>query len=356
MSRLRHRSYTAATPYRPRLAPPRAVAAVAGTLLLATVVVIGWRPLLEGLRAVGWSLLWLPPLHFLVDAVDSRGWRSLLRHCPQRPGAWRFAWIAAVRDATGALLPIIGSASPFVGVGMLMQQRIGAADAAGSVIVESTLSLIAQASFALGIAAASGIWLHDPRILHLVGLPAVLTLGFGGVFLLLQRRRGLYVRALAWLRRFSFGRRLGDAPLLLYDAMQRIHARPGDLLRCVGWQGLGLAVGALELWLILDLLGFPVNPLIPLLLQAAVKLSRSIAFAVPANLGVQEGVFVVLASVSGLPVWLGLSLSLLSRCRDLLFGIPVLTLWLRQQTQQPGDRIATHRHWLSLDFLTESKS
>ncbi len=336
----------------PRVAVPRTALAVLGLLLLVAVVVIGWRPLLHGLTAVGWNLLWLLPLHFLSDSIDSLGWRGLLRHIPERPNAWRFAWIAAIRDAGGALLPIIGSASPFVGVAMLMRQRVRAIDGAASVFVESTLSLISQALFALGIAVAFGLWLHERRPLDLVWLPALLTAGLGGLLLLLQRHRSLYERTLQLLQRIPLARRLGGTPLTLYESMRRIHDRSGDLLRCVGWQIGGLVVGALELWLILHLLHFDVNPLIPLLLQVTAKLSRSIAFAVPANLGVQEGVFAVIAAVSGLPVSVGLSLSLLSRCRDLLFGVPVLVIWLLQ-TQRNGDHNASyHAH----TFITPDRS
>jgi len=54
---------------------------------------------------------------------------------------------------------------------------------------------------------------------------------------------------------------------------------------------------------------------------------RSIAFAVPSALGIQEGVYVLLGIWFGFGPEIALALSLLKRARDLVIGVPALLAW-----------------------------
>jgi uncharacterized membrane protein YbhN (UPF0104 family) len=54
---------------------------------------------------------------------------------------------------------------------------------------------------------------------------------------------------------------------------------------------------------------------------------RSVAFAVPGALGVQEGAYVVIGLLFGLSPQDALALSLLKRARDLVIGAPALVIW-----------------------------
>ena len=51
---------------------------------------------------------------------------------------------------------------------------------------------------------------------------------------------------------------------------------------------------------------------------------RGAAFAIPGALGVQEGGYLLLAPLVGLPPDAGLALSLAKRARELLLGLPGL--------------------------------
>lgn len=318
----------------PSIGVPRLFGSLIGLGLLGAVLAVGWTPLMDGLDAVGWKLLWLVPLHFLADALDSVGWRALLRSSPCRPGALYFAWAAAMRNAAGALLPVVGAAAPLIGVGLIAARGVRGYLAFASVIVECSVSLISQALFVLGASALCATLPGAARLLWLTWPPALVTLALGMLFVLLQRRRVLYraVAALA-MRWWPRVRRQGrSTPIRLYAALRAIHRCRGVLTVCMLWQMAALAVGALELWLVLALLHRPVGIMVPLLLQAAVRMSRSLTFTVPAGLGVQEGVFAAVAAASGIPVSIGLSLSLMARCRDVLFGMPLLALWWLRRT------------------------
>jgi putative membrane protein len=322
----------------------RIVTMLFGLALLALVLWVGWEPLQTSLAAAGWSLLWVLPLHVAADAIDSVGWRGLL-HPRRRPSASYVVWVALMRDAAASLIPVASAMATVLGAGLLTARGLRFVPAFASIVVESSLSLISQAVFVLASALACTALLDRRLPLDLMAPLALATLAAGFLFLLLQRYRTAYLwlihqgSRLPLLARFS-----RVLPGRFYAALHRIHRRPRVLWACVGWQVLSLAVGALELWLMLHLLGYRSGLAVPFLLQAATRLSRSVGFVVPAGLGVQEGVFAAVAAACGLPAGIGLSLSLLSRCRDLLQGAPLLLAWwLRRAAMAPETARATIR-------------
>ncbi len=69
---------------------------------------------------------------------------------------------------------------------------------------------------------------------------------------------------------------------------------------------------------------------------------RSVAFAVPNAVGVQEGAYVLLGASLGLTPEMGLALSLLKRARDLIIGLPALVAW---QLLESGRLLASGSRW-----------
>lgn len=304
----------------------RAVSALVGLTLLGVALIFGWSGLIQGLARAGWELLWLLPLQLAADSADSLGWHALLADQPKRPPRWYFVWGACLRDAAVSLLPVVGAAAPLIGVGWLAARGLRWVHAFASIVVEACASLISQPLFVL-VALLAVLSRRPAADLAAVVLPLIaVSLATAGVALFLQRRRRPYrwaARALA----HTLGQRLPLPPLALYRlyaGLHRIHRHPRALLGCVLWQLLGLAIGALELALLLALLGQPVQWDVVLLLQGLSRLTRSVAFALPAGLGAQEGAFALVGVASGLGAGIGLTLSLLLRCRDVLFGVPVL--------------------------------
>jgi len=85
-----------------------------------------------------------------------------------------------------------------------------------------------------------------------------------------------------------------------------------------------LVVGSGEIWLALWVLDLPDSFLNALILQSMVLTIRSAAFAVPAGLGVQEGGYLLVGSLLGIPGDGAFALSLVSRAREIGLGIPAL--------------------------------
>jgi hypothetical protein len=61
---------------------------------------------------------------------------------------------------------------------------------------------------------------------------------------------------------------------------------------------------------------------------------RSAAFFVPNALGVQEGAYIMLGGLFGVPPDIALALSLLKRARDLVVGVPSLVAWQAMESRR----------------------
>jgi uncharacterized membrane protein YbhN (UPF0104 family) len=65
---------------------------------------------------------------------------------------------------------------------------------------------------------------------------------------------------------------------------------------------------------------------------------RNAAFVMPGGLGVQEGAYVLIGPLFGLPAEAALALSLLKRARDIVIAVPALIIW---QLMEQRRRAAT---------------
>ncbi len=77
-------------------------------------------------------------------------------------------------------------------------------------------------------------------------------------------------------------------------------------------------------------------------IEALVYALRTIAFAVPSAIGVQEGGYVLIGAIFGLGPDAALALSLLKRARELALGLPALMVWQFLETQRLLHGIGMH--------------
>jgi hypothetical protein len=77
-----------------------------------------------------------------------------------------------------------------------------------------------------------------------------------------------------------------------------------------------------------------------LVIESMLYAARSLAFAVPNAVGVQEGAYILLGAGFGLTPEMALALSLLKRARDLTIGLPALVAWQLLESGRLWRRIA----------------
>jgi len=298
--------------------------------LTALVVQQGAEDVAPVLAQAGWPLLLLLPLHALPLVFDAQGWRTLLKAAlpearPSLPFLW---WVATVREAVNRLLPTASVGGELVGIRLARLRHSDTAAVAASIVTEVMVTMFAFYFFTvMGVLAL----LATSRTVHGWGIVAGLLLSLAGplAFALVLRHGALFTR-LSNLARRILGDRLMDAigsGARLDAYVQALLRRPRVLAATLAWQVTGLVLSTSEVWLALRLFGHPATFWQALFIEALTQAARQIAFFVPAGLGVQEAVVVLLAELLGIGPQVALALALVKRAREVLFGVPALLSW-----------------------------
>ena len=299
-----------------------------------------WHQLLSAVGLLGGALLPLAAVHALPVLLESRGWLALVRllQPPRAPSA-RYLWRAAlIREAIASCLPLSGVGIFAVALRLLALRGVPAANAVAGLTAESTLMLLTQTSFVLVTmgarlcatslgpdlrAAGTGL-----ATLSVLLVAAVLVLHrYSPIPSLLER----LLRRVGGLHQVHFKLGALDA---VYRGLDRIYAHRQVCLVVALWQLAALAARAGELWLMLNFLHVPQPLLLALSLSTVARLTRSAAAALPAGLGLQELAFGGLLLGFGFDFTAGVAISIATRARDLLFGIPALLGWLQLERSQ----------------------
>jgi len=305
-----------------------------GVLLFIGVLTSQGLPALMGTLALaGWGLLWVALFHLLPLVLDAAGIRVLFNGAAVGAGPR-----ASMRDAlltrwagesANSLMPAGQIGGPVLMARHLAQRGLALPDAAAAITVNTTLQTFAQIAFALlGVALlgvqASHISQHALRVSSLIA-SSLLALQVGGFYWM--QRRGFFSKVMRTATRFA-GKRDWSQWMSQAEAMdmavQSIYGRGGPVAACFLLNLVGWLVGTGEVYLILQLIHHPVGWLDALLLESLGQAIRGAAFAIPGALGVQEGGYLLLAPLAGLPPDAGLALSLAKRARELLLGLPGL--------------------------------
>jgi putative membrane protein len=200
--------------------------------------------------------------------------------------------------------------------------------AAATLVVDMTMSLVSQFAFTLvgvGFLVTRG---GEQSLAASIGLGLLVALPILTAFGLVQRIGifGFVARLFHLAFGDRFDRMVGGAKAL-DRAVHVIYRRPGRILACALWQLVGWVVSAGETWIALVALGHPAGVGDSIMVTALIEAASSSAFLVPGALGVQEGSFLVLGNVLGLPSEVSLALALVRRARDVLVYGPALALW-----------------------------
>lgn len=301
----------------------------------------------ETLAVAGWGLVALAGFHLLPLALDAAALKVLAR----TPCPWGAALLARwAGESVNSLLPAGQIGGPLVMARQFTQQGGTASDAAAIATVGTTLQMFAQIIFAVfglatyvASAAPSGTapgHAGQAPLLAAVLVGAVMFAAFYGL-----QRRGLFGRLVRLVARLG-GRRDWTALQKRADAIdasvQLAYQRPRRIVASFILSLLGWLVGIGEVWLALRFLGHPVGWVDALILESLGQAIRGAAFAIPGSLGVQEGGYLLLARLIGLPAETALALSLAKRAREILLGLPGLIYlhysergWRRRLAQGP---------------------
>jgi putative membrane protein len=300
-----------------------------GVLLFVGVLVSqGLAAVFATLALAGWGLLALALFHLLPLLIDAAAIDVLLA---ARRASMRDAVVARwVGESASSLMPPGQIGGPVLMVRKLSQRGAPPAEAAAAITVSATVQTFALLVFALMGAVLLGLRAGhsataSPSATPILVASAVLALCAGSFYLL--QRRGLFGKMMRVGLRFA-GQRDSARMLSHADAIDAAinttyrRTRPvtaSFALSLIGW-----LVGTGEVWLILRLFGHEVSWSDALVLESLGQAIRGAGFAIPGSLGVQEGGYLLLASLTGLRPEMALALSLAKRARELLLAVPGL--------------------------------
>jgi putative membrane protein len=305
-----------------------------GALLFIGVLVSQDLPAITATLAhAGWGLLPVALFHLLPLLLDAMAIGVLVEQGSSR-SPYRDTLLARwVGESANSLMPAGQIGGPVLMALHLTQRGMRMQDAAAAITVSTTLQIFAQIMFAL-----IGVIILGAQTSHFSSLApgtsaliasAFLAVLVGGFYLI--QRRGLFSKLMRAVRRFSGNRDWSQQvtqahaiDLAVEGTYRRNRAVTASfLLSLIGW-----IVGTGEVYLIALFLGTPVSWRDALLLESLGQAIRGAAFAIPGALGVQEGGYLLLAPLAGLPPDAALALSLAKRAREMLLGLPGL-LYLR---------------------------
>jgi putative membrane protein len=323
------------------------IALTAGVLLFIGLLVSQGLPaVVATLALAGWGLLLVAMFHLLPLALDAVAIRVLFEPGSgnSAAGSMRAALLTRwVGESANSLMPAGQLGGPVLMTRHLAQGGLALPEAAAAITVSTTLQTFAQIAFALlGVALLGAQTTHmSQQALRVSSLIAsgLLAVQVGGFYWM--QRRGLFSKLMRAVSRFSrkrdWSRWMSHAEA--FDrAVQATYGRSGPVAASLLLSSVGWLVGTGEVYLILLLIHHPVDWTHALLLESLGQAIRGAAFAIPGALGVQEGGYLLLAPLAGLPPDAALALSLAKRARELLLGVPGL-LYLQLRSRSGGGAV-----------------
>ena len=294
-----------------------------------------------------WWLALVGGIYFVAFLVDTVTWHLTLHPVPlDARWLYRLWKVRMAGEALNEALPLGGfGGEPMKLLVATRTYGLGGRHVTASLILARTINTLALVVF-LGIGFA--FVFHSPALPDStkwaagIGL-AALTAGVLGFFAV--QSYGVATRLI---------RLLDGAPFASKAAATLEHIRAVDgrlaafyrrdwprFATAMGGAFANWALGALETFVILWVIGYPVTFFDAWIIEAATQLARAGAFFVPAAIGVQEGAFVLICGLlTGSPT-AGLATALIRRLRQIVWmawGLAIAAGFRRRRDFSTDDR------------------
>jgi uncharacterized membrane protein YbhN (UPF0104 family) len=221
------------------------------------------------------------------------------------------------------MLPVAQVGGDVVRARLAVSPALPLKAAAASCIVDAATAMVSLVMFLVIGLIVGVIAVDDPRLLRMgaplvaAGVVLVLLLVFAGRLGLLR-----LVDKVAALSRRAFGQLEG-----MGEQVAALTARHDRIARSIAWHLVSWLFGVVETSAALWALGLDAGLERALVLESTAQAARALGFLVPGALGVQEGGYLVVSGMLGIPADQALALSLLRRARELALGSVGLVAW-----------------------------
>jgi putative membrane protein len=305
------------------------VALVIGiSVAIALVAWRGFDTIAGAMGALGSGILLLPCIYAPHIFGAAFSW-SLQFPDDRRPPyriVLRAIWTGI---AVETLMPLGGLMAEVVKARLLIRSGTRGADAASIAVVDMTVQSFVLAFWAIiGVVATTvadtGANLGWPA------LAGAIVLGIAIGTLLLLQRAGLFGRLArigARIFRTERWERIVVSAAHLDQTIHAIYRRPWRVVIACAIRSATRGLMAVEIWAASRMMDHPISALDACSLVGIIGALRAAAFVLPGGWGLQEAGYMVLGKAIGVTPDIALSLSLATRARELMIGIPALTLW-----------------------------
>jgi glycosyltransferase 2 family protein len=281
----------------------------------------------QNFGAIGWGILAVVLVRATVIATNGLAWATLLAKLCKVPTDV-FALLRWIREAIDVTLPVASVGGGLVSARMLTFWGVSGAMATAGLVADVFLQTSAQVMFALFgtmllVKVVGPDTVLPPLLLAMAAALLVL-----GAFYLVQRQKGARAIELALAALFArLVPRAQKGVAEFHRATDVIWRRPGCVLMALVVHVLAWTFGTLEVLLTFYFLGRPVPLEHAVILESLGTTISIAAFFVPGSWGVQEGGYILIGEMLGLPPYLSLSLSFVKRVPDFLLGLSGLAVW-----------------------------
>lgn len=281
------------------------------------------------LLQAGWGLALVVALNLSQIVASAAGWAPVIDD-PRRPSLPFLARLRWIRVSTNALLPIVQAVGELIRAQLLARAGVDKVKVIASVATDLGTEMASQIVFSLLGLAVLLLIPHEgsDTTLRIAVIGTLLGAGVTGVFMTAQRW-GLFrlvERLLPKLAARAGWSALGELSGL-HDAVVRLYREPRRLWASGGWHFLSWLLGVLETWAAMWALGIPGGLAEALVIESLGQAVRSAGFFIPGALGVQEGGYVLICALFGIPPDRAIALVLLRRLRDIVIGVPGIIAW-----------------------------
>jgi putative membrane protein len=299
--------------------------------LAVSIGLIAWRgfdTVLAAMGALGVGVLLLPLIYAPHILGAATSW-SLLFPEGRRPPFRVTLHALWVGISVETLLPLGGLAAEVVKARLLIRSGVRAADAASLGVVDMTVQIVTLLFWGvIGACALVDTSTEDALFWPAVGGAGVLVIAVAlmlyaqhaGLFGLFAQRTARKLKSERW-------RGITDGAAHLDRTIREIYERPDRILLAVLIRCCTRGLMAVEIWTAAWLMGHPIAPDNAAMFIGVVGTIRAFTFIVPGGWGLQEGAYVLLGNLVGVPADIALALSLASRARELILGVPALLSW-----------------------------
>jgi putative membrane protein len=314
-------------------------------LSLAVGLVLGndGAAIFRAILDAGWGILLVIAIHPVQTVLAGLAWRFLL---PSRsaPGLLEFCLLRWIREAVNALLPVAQIGGEVVGARLMCLGGVALNAAVAATAVDLTGEMVSQVAFTLCGVGLLAFGPYDPALARWVGGLTAIALVVIGAFVLAQRR-WLFRWLERWLLRLAEQPRwsaLGEVAGL-HELVAGLYRRRWRLLASIVTHLISWLIGGVEVMVALRVVGAEVDLGEGLLIESIGQAMRTVGFAIPGSLGVQEGGYILICGLVGVGPQSAIAMSLLKRIREVVVGVPGLVAWHAIEGRQWARRLAETR-------------